>query len=358
MKEVTELKEISKYAGERFDLVQAGGGNTSVKLESGEMLIKASGYSLSDVNEGNGYSKVFTKQVAGIVKEDAIISEEDKRKRESLTAERVKEATIDKDNRPSIETLLHSLLLKYTLHTHPVVANIILIQKNWKSLLQEIFEGDTIVLVKYETPGIDLAIEMDREISKHDEIPKIIFLQNHGLIITADNQSDIYRLNEYVLTKIEDHLKVDFSRYKKSTQLSSLIRELSPELAGNLVSYYSEDVQINKLVEQNKTLFSMTPFCPDSLVYCGISAVLLENINDKEPIKEYLNKYSELPKVVIIGNQLFILSSNIKKAKDIEEVLKFNSMILLNNSNEINHLKFSELAYLGNWEAEKFRQNL
>ena len=68
MSEINDLVEISKYAGERFDLVQAGGGNSSVKFENGEMIIKASGFLLSDVNEDSGYSRVYTNQIAQIVK--------------------------------------------------------------------------------------------------------------------------------------------------------------------------------------------------------------------------------------------------------------------------------------------------
>ena len=117
MNEIKNFVEISSYAGERYDLVQGAGGNSSVKLDNGEMLIKASGFLLSDVNKNVGYSRVFTKQVVDIVKNREIINTNNKRQRESLTTQLLKESTIDKGNRPSIETLLHSLLLKYTLHT-------------------------------------------------------------------------------------------------------------------------------------------------------------------------------------------------------------------------------------------------
>ena len=115
MIEIKNLIEISKYAGERFDLVQAAGGNSSVKLKSDEMLIKASGFLLSDISENIGYSKVITSSVAKIVRENEILESRDKRERELLTSQFLKNATIDENNRPSIETLLHSLLLKYTL---------------------------------------------------------------------------------------------------------------------------------------------------------------------------------------------------------------------------------------------------
>ena len=40
---------ISKYAGMREDLIQAGGGNTSYKESDEKMYIKASGVQLADI---------------------------------------------------------------------------------------------------------------------------------------------------------------------------------------------------------------------------------------------------------------------------------------------------------------------
>jgi len=139
MNPVNILVEISKYAGERFDLVQAGGGNSSVKLEDGTMLIKASGFSLSDVEKSMGYSKVNVIKVQKIVTNVEILHTKNKREREKLATKLVQEATMDLDNRPSIETLLHSLLHKYTLHTHPVVVNMVVNKSNWREVLTDLF---------------------------------------------------------------------------------------------------------------------------------------------------------------------------------------------------------------------------
>ena len=49
---------MSKYAGMREDLVQAGGGNSSVKTEKSKMFIKASGCQLADISYETGYSAV------------------------------------------------------------------------------------------------------------------------------------------------------------------------------------------------------------------------------------------------------------------------------------------------------------
>ena len=214
MKEIEKFISISKYAGERFDLIQAGGGNSSVKLDNGQMIIKASGFLLSDMDKKSGYSKVNTKKIVNILKNKTIVNEVDQRKRESITALLVKDATINKTNRPSIETLLHSLLYKYTLHTHPVVVNMIVIQKKWREVLLSIFQDDEIALVDYHTPGIDLAINLNIVLQKFDTKPNIIFLQNHGLIVTSENNQEIARLTEYVLRKIETFLNIDMSIYK------------------------------------------------------------------------------------------------------------------------------------------------
>ena len=54
---IEALSLISKYYGIRLDLVQAGGGNISIK-ESNCLYIKASGYSFFDVGEKDSLSVV------------------------------------------------------------------------------------------------------------------------------------------------------------------------------------------------------------------------------------------------------------------------------------------------------------
>jgi len=355
MSEISTLVEISKYAGERFDLVQAGGGNSSVKYDNGEMIIKASGFLLSDVNEDSGYSKVSTQKIAQIVKNTNIINEHNKRDRESLTSQLVKEATIDKINRPSIETLLHSFLYKYTLHTHPIVVNMLVVRKDWKEILKLIFNDEEIVFVNYKTPGIELALELDKELSKFDITPNIIFLQNHGLIITSQYKSEIKIKTEYVIEKIEQYLKIDMDRYKTTNKITYLLNTIQKS---NNISYLTEDSYLNKQLLQNKDLFSATPFCPDSLVYCGISSVFINTEFDVVSVEQYRDKFHELPKVIIFENKLYFIAVNVKKAKEMEEVFKFHIMVLAQNNKEITYLKLDELAYLSNWEAEQYRKDI
>ncbi len=357
MNEIKDLVEISKYAGERFDLTQAGGGNSSVKLENGCMLIKASGYLLSDVEVDKGYSTVVTEQVAVITKCKDIINEKNKRKREHLAASLVENATIDKENRPSIETILHSSLHKFTLHTHSVVVNMITIQKNWKEILLDIFNDYEIGLIPYRTPGIDLGIELNKNLQDFKNTPNIIFLQNHGLIVSSERVKDISLLNEMILERIENYLKIDMNKYKLPNKISALLKSIDNNFYN--ITYLSDDSYLCERLKENKDLFFQAPFCPDVFVFCGIGALEIENLEDSTNIKNYRENFFELPKVIIFDQNIFFIAPNIKKAKEMEEVMKFHIMVLKNTliKDKI-FLEVDELAYLNNWEAEKFRQKL
>jgi ribulose-5-phosphate 4-epimerase/fuculose-1-phosphate aldolase len=355
LNEINKLIEISKYAGERFDLIQAGGGNSSVKLDNGEMIIKSSGFLLSEMNLKTGFTSVRNNKILEILDNSIIINEKIKKVRETLSAELVKNATIS-FNKPSIETLLHSLLLTYVLHTHPVVVNMISNKNNWKELFNKIFKDDNIILIDYETPGIDLAILLKTQVDKHQITPKIIFLQNHGLIINSDDHKEIYSLNEYVLSKIEKFLNVDFSKYKISNKISKLFNKFG---SGFLhTTFFSEDYFLNDQLKKNKDYFFYPPFCPDSFVFCGAKAIEINDLKDDSEIENYFKNYGSLPSIIIFTNHIFISAYNIKKCREKEEVLKFNIKIISNDPDNINYLSKNELEYLGNWEAEKFRQNI
>ena len=257
MKQLDNLIKISKYAGERFDLIQAGGGNSSVKLQSGEMIIKSSGISLSEMNLNTGFVRVRNNKILEILENTSIVNEKSKKARETLSSELVRNETIG-TNKPSIETLLHSLLFKYVLHTHPIVVNMISTKMNWKELFSKIFNDDNILLIDYQTPGIDLAILLKAKIDKFTVPPKIIFLQNHGLIIHSDNYKEIFSLNEYVISKIEEYLKIDFDMYKTPNKISKLFNKVSLEYLHT--TYCSEDYFLKYQLKRNKDYFFILPF--------------------------------------------------------------------------------------------------
>lgn len=328
-KEIYNLKMISRFCGERFDLVQAGGGNTSVKINN-NMFIKASGFNLADITKNTGYVCINNKELLNDISNN--------------TVKKITEYNMYGKLRGSIETFMHSILKKYTVHLHPIQVNKILVMINSEKIINTIFPES--LFIEYITPGI----KVHNEIKKKYNNEEIIFLDNHGVIITSDVFDNIKKQLDYIINKCEEYLSIDYSKYKLTNKISKYVFD---HCKIDVISYLCQDIIITKYIQNNIKLFTEKITFPDALIYCGIKP-LIGNIED---IKTYFNNYNELPKIVIINNLLFIISNSLKKCKEIEDVLKAN-LLILDTTEKKQYLSQDEICFLNNWDAEKYRQLL
>jgi HAD superfamily hydrolase (TIGR01549 family) len=328
--EINNLKIISRYCGERFDLVQAGGGNISVKIKN-LMFIKASGFSLTDIIQNKGYV---------CINNEELLNDLCKNKLKKIT-----DYNMYGSLRGSIETYMHSILKKYTIHLHPIQVNKILILKNSKDIIQKLFPDS--LIIDYITPGIKIYTEINNNYSGEE----IIFLINHGLIINTDKYDNINNILDNIIDTCQSYHNFDSSNYKLTNKISNYIFE---NYKINIISYLSQDILIKKYLKNNINLFQEKITFPDALIYCGIKPIIC-SINNINNIKIYFNKYNEIPKIIIIENNLIILSHSLKKCKEIEDVLKAN-LLILDTTQEKQYLSSDEICFLNNWEAEKYRK--
>ena len=346
--EIKNLIKLSKYAGMREDIIQAGGGNTSVKINDEIMFIKSSGYQLSEMEENVGYSKVNYKKIVDYFKNHLEIKRSDEKE--------LLERTLIEGKRPSIETFLHSITEKYTLHTHPLLINVFTSRVSGMEELKSIFPDS--LIIGYQTPGIFLAKDFFDEFSKLDNSQKanIVFLKNHGLIVSGKNVDEVIELHEKILNTLEDRLKINMQAYRNSTYL---YKKLENFIENNIV-YLCENSRIKSFKENNDNIDKVNYcFSPDSLIYCN-KKILVLNKNDDvlETAKNHILKYGNA-NVIFFENEFYIIAPNKKKAKEIESVLSFNLQVLeLNRNYEINLLSEEEQNFLLNWDSEKYRKNL
>lgn len=183
--------ETSVSLGSSPQLVQGTGGNLSVK-SGGRMIIKSSGVRMDAVRQGYGYSVVDRKMIADMYSKD--IGEEE--------AGRIMESSILEGMKPSIETGFHSFLGKYVIHLHPVHANVILCCEKNAGMLEEIFQPREFLRVPYAKVGHKLA----SEIKKLWNGEGLIFLENHGIIISSDNPGECMKILSFVEGRIEEYL--------------------------------------------------------------------------------------------------------------------------------------------------------
>lgn len=346
-KEIMNLIKLSKYAGMREDIIQAGGGNTSVKINDETMFIKSSGYQLSEMEENVGYSKVNYKKIVDYFKSNLEIKRSDEKE--------LLENTLIEGKRPSIETFLHSITEKYTLHTHPLLINVFTSRKNGMKELKSMFPDS--LVIDYQTPGIFLAKEFFNKFLKLENPQKanIVFLKNHGLIVSGKNMDEVIELHESILETLENKLKVNMQAYRNST---FLFKKLEDFIENNIV-YLCENSRIKNFIENNSIEDINYCFSPDSLIYCNKKILLLNKDDDMlEVIKNHSLKYGNF-NVVYFENELYIIAPNVKKAKEIESVLSFNLQVLeLNKNDEMDFLTEEEQNFLLNWDSEKYRKNL
>jgi len=354
MSRMNQFIAMSRYAGERFDLVQAGGGNTSVKSDDGSMLIKASGWLLSEVEPGKGYVQVDNRLVLALLEQSGTLPD-DRRDRDELVARQIGDAVMASGSlRPSIETLLHSQLRVYTLHSHPLVVNAATCRKDWRDLLGRLFPDA--LCIEYRTPGIELALEMRQQLAlPAGVLPKVLFLQNHGMIVTSDDYAEVEQLTESVVTRLEQYFATDLGRYRMVTTLSRLMSRFN---SGPVTVYLSEDAEIATMVRNNRSLLLSAPFCPDTMVFCGAQALELVVPDYAPAVADYCSRFHEPPRTLVVNDRIYFVGRSVKKAKEMEEVFKFHLLVLGLAGADVHFLPEQELAYLGNWEAEKYRRNM
>lgn len=327
-KELKKLEYISKYCGERFDLTQAGGGNTSVKVDD-IMFIKASGFHLTQVTEKSGFVPIQN----NMLKNDILLNK----------LKPIVSYNFTGSLRGSIETYMHAILKKYTVHLHPIQVNKILISKQSEDFIKKFFPNS--LLIEYDTPGINVCNKI-MSVYNNEEI---IFLKNHGIIITTNDYDTLIPTLESLLNIFETNLQINVDKYKYVNQISKYVNKNYEN-----VSYLCEDKIINQYLHDKRQLFQEKITFPDALIFCGVKVLFIDYLRD---IENYFDIYKEYPKVIVINDLVYIINISLQKCKDTEDVLKGNLMIL-DNDMEKTYLTNEEICYLNNWDAEKYRKTI
>lgn len=205
MKEIQKLLvDFAQHLGDpERDFVILGEGNISGKDNPDTFWVKASGTSLCDLDT-TGLVEVSFHKVKNLLQSESL-SDDDIRV--GLQGAKVDPGV---DAVPSVETFLHAILLKleginFVGHTHPTAVNSILCSKNAREAYagslypdQIVYCGPAPAFVPYTDPGLPLAKKVyeviDSYINEWGEKPKIILMENHGLIAiggTADEVQNI-----------------------------------------------------------------------------------------------------------------------------------------------------------------------
>jgi len=291
---LSDLIQISKAVGKDASLVQGGGGNTSVKTADGEhMYIKASGTAIKDIHERRGWRKLRADAVRDILAAPELVAMEDD-EREAEVVRRLQRCCADDIGvgaRPSVESHLHALLGRCVVHLHPVAVGAYVCAKNGKTELLRLFRGDASppLWVSYANPGYTLAAKVARLIDRYARrrggTPAILFLQNHGLLVTAEDAQQVVRQVRRVVRVCESGLKRPRARSLRRPDADAIaaaqvaVRRAVWEATGRRVAVrHFLDRSIAQFLARGdaKRLLSAPPLTPDELAYAGNSVLWLD----------------------------------------------------------------------------------
>jgi ribulose-5-phosphate 4-epimerase/fuculose-1-phosphate aldolase len=183
--DISEYIKVCTYLGSYNELIQGSGGNFSLKSDN-EIIIKSSGRVLAETSNIYGY----------------VICSLDKLNKSLIDKEISVNSCVlrgEQNGIPSMEVFFHLLPYKWVIHIHPTSFLVYLCQESWLTLRSTY----SYCFIPYKTPGKDLGSSILEKFN--DE--QVFFLQNHGIIICANEIKEVYTiLDDLYLLNIKNNI--------------------------------------------------------------------------------------------------------------------------------------------------------
>jgi len=392
--DLEKIIALSRYYGSDPDFLLAGGGNTSIKTED-SLFIKASGFSLADIDK-DGFVEMVRSKVSTILKKTYSrdpVEREEQVKNDMLNARRYPE----KKTRPSVETMFHEQIrYKFIVHTHPGFINGLTCSMDGKIVAKELF-GNEALWIDY-SPGYTLAKKVQIGLGNYrkeynDKEPHIILLQNHGVFVAADDPQEIKNITDSIISALKSYTpKKDIKAIFESNnplfpiggEQTQRIKEICPIIRAKfaingsekklpVVAYNSSDLVMEFVTSENGgKLANSETFTPDHIVYFKRKALWINQRSQDEDIdgvaknidtgiKGFIKKFGYLPKILLVqGLGMFSIGDskqNVDTAltvyEDALKVLKYSS-----HFGGPHFLTPDQAKFIDEWEVESYRRKI
>ena len=394
---IRDAVAMSQRFGRDPEYTRGGGGNSSVKA-GGVVYIKPSGVSLA-VIEAEDLVPLATAPLLELLLEGGSESDEaripgapDPVMRAAAKV-RLAEA---KGRRPSVELMFHSLLPEtFVLHTHAVVPNAVTCNQQGQALMADLF-GDEALWVPYTDPGLPLARAIHQLREAHlartgGPAPRITFMGDHGIIVSADTIAEIAQLNEHVMDTVKGALEKHGITVGASgraaariaadeARAQALASTIAPTLRGllsaageplKLVTYdpapaaadYLESDDGNDAVRGG----AMTP---DQIVYSGSFPLLFDPPADVDPaeapalltdaLAAHVEQHGAQPIITVVpGLGIFAAGDSWKGVSTAREVY-LDCLRVYEGADALGRVRAlsdEERGFIEHWEVEAYRKN-
>lgn len=249
--------------------------------------------------------------------------------REARVLQHLSSAVIGGAGRPSVESALHAMLGRVVIHTHPGAANALNCGPGLNALKGITPAGELPPLwVPYTDPGWRLAntIKAAAECyeKEHHHRPDVIFMENHGLLVSAPEAQACLALHNQWVARCERYFApqapplgvpkgLDSSAMRKA--IVSLRHAWRKARGSAPFIRLTNDAELAGVAcdERAETLAAGS-LTPDHIVYTGARAMVGDSIDEvASKLKSALNELAP-PRVAAVRNlETFLLAENAAK---------------------------------------------
>jgi len=373
---LAQLIEMSHAVGRTPDYVQAGGGNTSVKSPDGRtMAIKASGTALTAMTASTGWVELDLHALLAIFDRQDLAAL-DTSEREARVLEHLTSAVVGGSGRPSVESVLHAMLGKAVIHTHPVAVNALNCGPGEKALRDLARPGEPPPLwIPYTDPGWRLATTVREVVRAYEEkngfLPNVIFLENHGLLVCAPDARMCVALHEEWVRRCERYFEgeapapslpqpLDSATTRRTmAELRRTWREVRGEPAFVRLSEQSD--LAGAALSDAAAVLAEGALTPDHIVYMGPYALMVQSLGELGEKLKLALRQNPPPRVAVVEDLgAFLLADDPIKLDAVEELAVAAAKIvrLAARRGGARNLAPSAADFIINWEAEHYRARL
>jgi rhamnose utilization protein RhaD (predicted bifunctional aldolase and dehydrogenase) len=334
--EFDALKLFSARIGADPLLIQAAGGNTSIK-DASTMWIKASGTQLKDAGTGSIFVPVDWRGIAAAVENDAGLADQPHR------------FLLSDGLRPSIETCLHAILPDpVVIHVHCVNTIALAVRVDAQEQIANRLAGIEWRLVPYAKPGAGLAAAVK---AKAGDGAKVFVLRNHGLLLGADTVAKAAELMHLVIARLAAEPATDPSQAASNADAFA-DADYQPVPQGDLLNHLACDRDRLPLVLGGGLY-------PDQVLFCGPRMVAKadgQSVNDL--VVGLIAAGLPRPTAILVPDHGALIALNATPTERAMAHSVGQVMMRVPPLARLNYISDADCAELLDWDAEKYRLGL
>ena len=338
--ELQALRTLSARVGADPLLVQAAGGNTSIK-EDGVLWIKASGTWLAKAMSDDIMVPV---DMASLRQGMAAGDPDAEKATPYVVADRNPSGL-----RPSIETTVHVVMpQRVVVHVHCVATIAIAVRADAEAILASRLAGRNYVHIPYVKPGLNLSRAISQRLKPDTDI---LILGNHGLVVAADTVAEAGRLLDEVSALLSSP-----AREAPAADLAELERLASGSryrLPEDGVTHGTATDPVSCRIAAGGSLY------PDHVVFLGPAATVAGpgQTAAAAATTAAAGRMSEPVAILFPGKGVLLREDATAGARALARCLADVTARIPEDA-PIRYLTDEEDAVLLDWDAEKYRQKL